>query len=210
MLSQATFGHEVERYPALPVDGPDTVQASFLCADVAGFTVMTERLGDRRTLSVMRELARCAREQAAACGGRVLDIRGDAFLIHFAESLPALYCALSLQRESQHPRQGAPCVGLRMAIHTGEVLCDGDGYFGRDLIVPYRALTQAGIGGIAVTASAAKGIPAHYLAGGHPLNGFAAKGLLHALDLIVLDPDAQLGRGGFIADGLANPMSQVL
>ncbi len=157
--------HETQR---LAWGAPDAerVEVTFLCADVVGFTEMTERLGDSEALRVMRRVAGMVRGQARRQQGEVLEIRGDAFLLAFASPRGAVRCAIRLTRALALDRNShaGEQVRLRLAVHTGSVVRDGGGYFGSNLILAYRLLSQVEVGRIAVTPSAIDRLPSRWRA----------------------------------------------
>lgn len=128
---------------------------ALLCADVVEFTALTERLGDRAALDLMRSAAASIRCAGEAHRGRLVELRGDSFQIAFGSVRDAFHCALAIHHElGSASREGGECVAVRIAMHSGPVLTDGEGYFGRNLIVAYRLLGQASAGEIAVSEEA--------------------------------------------------------
>jgi class 3 adenylate cyclase len=134
------------------------VEVALLCADVVGFARMTEHLGDRRSLAVMQRIARLIRSRITNHVGTELEVRGDLFLIAFASPLRAVACATSIQRglardAAAHPGES---VQVRISVHTGTVLREGEGYFGRNVIIPFRLLSRTEGQQIAVTSAVSK------------------------------------------------------
>lgn len=125
-------------------DSATTVERTFVCSDVVSFSGMIGRLGDRAALRLMRRIAQRIRGQVSAHAGTELELRGDCFLLAFPSPLLGLEGAVAIQRavEADAARSAGGGVELRTAIHTGTVLRDGDHYFGRDLILPFRLLEQ--------------------------------------------------------------------
>jgi class 3 adenylate cyclase len=163
---------------------------TLLCADVVGFTEMTERLGDARTLEVMRRVASTVRAQAGRCRGEVIEIRGDAFLLAFASPRNGVRCALRVTRAlALDPGpHGGEQVRVRMALHTGSVIRDGGGYFGRSLILAYRLLSRVGAGEVALTPNTAALLPERWrertITGGR----FRPKGFDRDVRYLLLSP----------------------
>jgi class 3 adenylate cyclase len=145
-------------------DDTEPVEVTLLCADVVGFTEMTERLGDCAALKVMRGVAGTIRDQASRHRGEVLEIRGDAFLLAFASPRLAVRCALRVMRALAVDRvsHAGEAVRLRIAVHTGTVVRDGESYFGRSLILAYRLLSQVAAGCIALTPNTAERLPGRW------------------------------------------------
>ncbi len=161
LISSLNF--ETKRLPWTS-DDAEPVEVTLLCADVVGFTEMTERLGDCAALKVMRLVAGTLRDLASRHRGEVLEIRGDAFLMAFSSPRQAVRCALRVMRALALDRgsHAGERVRLRMAVHTGTVVRDGEGYFGRSLILAYRLLSQVAAGCIAMTPSTADRLPGRW------------------------------------------------
>jgi class 3 adenylate cyclase len=169
--------------------GIERVDVAFLCADVVGFTEMTRRLGDDVALRVMRRVAGSVRREAAPLGGEVLEIRGDGFLLAFAAPQAALRCAFGLLRalELDRAAHAGESVRLRQAVHSGSAVRDASGYFGRDLILTYRLLSQAGVGRIAVTPQAACGLPGRWRERAVGTGRFQPKGFEDEIEFVEFD-----------------------
>jgi class 3 adenylate cyclase len=161
MQALAPIHFEARRLPWTDAD-PESVEVTLLCADVVGFTEMTERLGDPAALRVMRRVAGVVREHASRCRGELLEIRGDAFLLAFASPQDAVRCAIRVMHMVARDPGGGEGVRLRMAVHTGSAVRDGGGYFGRSLILAHRLLSHVGAGEIAMTRTAADRLPGRW------------------------------------------------
>jgi len=136
--------------------GSPLAQPTLLCADITGFTPMVERLGDLRSLDVMRRVTRIVRKKTRAQGGTQLELHGDCFLLSFDSPLAAIHCAVAIQRavtadRAAHPGEG---VQFRIAIHTGAVIRNRHGFFGRNVIVPFRLLERTAGGQILISSQA--------------------------------------------------------
>jgi class 3 adenylate cyclase len=171
----APIHFETERLPWGDADS-EAVEVTLLCADVVGFTEMTERMGDLAALRVMRRVAGLVRDQAGRYRGELLEIRGDAFLLAFASPRDALRYAIRVLRMLERDFRAEERVRLRVAMHTGDVVRDGAGYFGRSLILAHRLLSQVGPGGIALTPSAAERLPCRWRARAGGGGSFRPKG----------------------------------
>ena len=149
-----------ETFGVSPLNGStadmEHVEASFLCADVVRFTAMTQRLGDHTSLRLMRRVARLVQAEAASRQGRVVEVRGDSFLVALSCSELSVECALAIHTVLAHDAAHHPDGGVdvRMAIHTGHVIQMRDQYFGLNVILPYRMLPKVSAGQIAITDAA--------------------------------------------------------
>jgi adenylate cyclase len=90
----------------------------------------------------------------AAHGGRIIDMAGDSALVEFASVTAALECAVVIQRAMAERNAGLPDdrrMELRLGIHSGEIIVDGNSIFGDDVNVAARIQTLADPGGICVS-----------------------------------------------------------
>jgi class 3 adenylate cyclase len=127
---------------------------TLLLSDVVGFSEMTDRLGDREAYHVIQRHHGVVRTELAAHGGEEVELRGDGFYLAFARPVPALRCAIAIQRDFAldarlHPEQP---IRVRMGLHTGNVLHDPNVYFGKTVIESARIADQARGGEILVSA----------------------------------------------------------
>jgi class 3 adenylate cyclase len=112
--------------------------------DIVGFTAMTERLGDWSAREIVREHNTIVREAIRAHAGHELELMGDGFLLSFAGASPAIQCAIDIQRAlEQRNTNAVEPLAVRMGLHTGEVLMDDDGPFGKTVIVASRIASKA-------------------------------------------------------------------
>jgi len=124
---------------------PRTAHPTLLGADIVGFTGMVERLGDGRSLGVIRRIDGLVRKLAHAQSGSELELQGDCFLLAFPSARAGLRCAMALQRAVTvdalaHPTDG---VKLRIALHTGDMVRNRSRYFGLNVILVFRLLEAA-------------------------------------------------------------------
>ncbi len=168
---------EAERPDMRAHAAPDGTVA-ILFSDIEDSTVLTERLGDKRWLEVLREHNAIFREQVARHDGYEVKSQGDGFMLAFPDPCEALDCAIDVQRAfaererdgsgvmrggAEHARalpEGAtrltgeePPVYLRVRIglHTGEVIAEEGDFFGKNVILAARIAAQAAGGEILVS-----------------------------------------------------------
>ncbi|MDQ1445513.1 MAG: hypothetical protein QOI20_1977 [Acidimicrobiaceae bacterium] len=126
---------------------------TILFSDIEGFSVMTERLGDRKTQEIVRVHNAIVRGNVGACGGFEVKAQGDGFMIAFDSASKALRCAQAIQHElaaynRSHPEEP---VRVRMGLHTGEAIKDNEDFLGRTVIVASRIADEACGGEILVS-----------------------------------------------------------
>jgi class 3 adenylate cyclase len=130
-------------------DGTVTV----LFSDIERYTELNERLGDARTQTLLREHDRLVRDAVAAHGGTVVKSQGDGFMVVFSNAKDALVSACEMQRSIAGHDFGADAgeVRVRIGTHSGEVIREGDDFFGRTVILAARVAGVAGGGEILVS-----------------------------------------------------------
>jgi class 3 adenylate cyclase len=182
---------ESERHCAAPWTSGrgEPAEVAFLFSDVVGFTRMTERLGDFAAHRVMAGHRAVIAETARRNRGQTVEVRGDGFLLAFEATQNAMRCAVALQRELARAasRRPADAIRVRMGLHSGPAIAEGEGYFGRNVILAARIAGRAGPDEILVSARVrelARRSPEFALGEGRrvSLKGFAARQQVFALD----------------------------
>lgn len=123
---------------------------TFLFADIAGFTALTEAHGDEQAAGLAREFCRAVEELIPAGEGELVKSIGDAVMVRMNEPAAAVELGIRIcdQVLAQH---GAPTV--RVGMHRGPaVQRDGD-WFGSSVNVAARVAGLASGGEILITAS---------------------------------------------------------
>jgi class 3 adenylate cyclase len=144
--SIAVVASSVEaRRPDLSSAAASDGTVTLLFSDIADFTGMTERLGDREALRVVSDHNRVVRSTCEAHGGLEVELRGDGFLVAFSSALAGTRCAVALQHafadySARHPEQP---IRLRIGLHTGEAIKDEDKFFGKTVIQAFRVADLA-------------------------------------------------------------------
>jgi adenylate cyclase len=122
--------------------------AGILAADIVGYSA---KMGadDSDTLSRVRTLRTSVIEPLAAThGGRLFKTMGDGFLVEFPSAVQALRCAIAIQSVLNAQTEG---LRLRIGVHQGEVVAEGDDLFGDGVIVAARLEPLAENGGIVIS-----------------------------------------------------------
>jgi class 3 adenylate cyclase len=136
--------HPDLRKQAAP-DGTVTIMFS----DIEGSTAMADRLGDKRFMEVLREHNAIIREQIKSHGGFEVKSEGDGFMVAFQSAGKALECAAAIQTALATRNESAnEPVRVRMGLHAGEVIKEGEDFFGRNVIMAARVASQANGGEI--------------------------------------------------------------
>jgi len=115
--------------------------------DLAGFTALAERQGDKKAAALAGDLGRLVHERAVAHAGRAVKWLGDGAMFHFGEPAGAVAAALAMVEEA--PERGLP--PARVGVDAGPVvLRDGD-YFGRTVNLAARIADYARPGEVLVS-----------------------------------------------------------
>ena len=122
-------------------DGTVTV----MFTDIEGSTAMTERLGDEQAQNVLRIHNAIIREQVAAHDGFEVKSQGDGFMLAFSSARRALECAVAIQQTlvAHNAENSDEPIRVRIGLHTGEAIKEGEDFFGRSVILAARIASQA-------------------------------------------------------------------
>jgi adenylate cyclase len=126
------------------VHGPST----FLFADMAGYTALTEAHGDEQAADLAQAFGRTVAELVPAGAGEVVKTIGDAVMVRLDEPLDAVRLGLHIAQERMD-EHGTPTV--RVGMHRGEAIeRDGD-WFGSTVNVAARVTGLASGGEVLLT-----------------------------------------------------------
>jgi len=163
--------------PDRPPDPP-----AIVFADLAGYTRLTEELGDEGAARAALRLADLAADTARAHDGRLVKLLGDGVMIHFGRPADAVAAALDLVDAVAEAGLPAAHVG----IDAGRVIArDGD-YFGHTVNLAARISGRASAGevllsGDVVEAYSAAERPSAILV--EPVGPAALKGIAEPVEL---------------------------
>ncbi len=126
--------------PHAAPDGTVTIMFS----DIEGSTEMTERLGDKQWMEVLREHNAIVRKHVKSHGGFEVKSEGDGFMLAFQSARRALECAIDIQRALTERNEGAKePIRVRIGLHTGEAVKEGGDFFGKHVNLAARIAGQA-------------------------------------------------------------------
>ena len=127
---------------ATSADG--TVAIAF--SDMEGFTAMTQRLGDAAAHEVIKDHNQIVRRALKRHGGQEVELQGDGFLLAFPDTAQAVRCAIAIQQAcAEHSaKDGQEPIRVRIGLHRGTPIQEGDRFFGITVILAARIAGQAG------------------------------------------------------------------
>ena len=127
---------------------PGDAEATFLFADIAGFTALTEAHGDEHALQLVDEFARAVQAELPGVDGEHVKTVGDALMLRVPEPGDAVRLGLWITRKAMGGHQ-APSV--RVGCNHGSAVERGGDYFGATINVAARVSALAGGGEVLVT-----------------------------------------------------------
>ena len=129
--------------------------AAILAADVVGYSRLMEA-NEERTMGALRQHRREFFDPTVAKhGGRIFKVMGDGFLVEFGSVLNAARCAVEIQRGMPERNAGVPedrHIKFRIGINLGDIIVEGDDFYGDGVNMAARLEGLAGPGGIACSA----------------------------------------------------------
>jgi adenylate cyclase len=175
--------------------------ATFLFADIAGFTAITEAHGDEEALQLVDDFASAVRTELPRIGGEHVKTVGDALMLRVPEPAAAVQLALWVARSAMGGHQ-APSV--RVGGHFGDAVERGGDYFGTTINIAARVSALARGGEVLVTGKTAALAPdldgVLYESRGRqvlrniaaPVEIFAVIRVDESVDHLVVDPVCQM------------------
>jgi serine/threonine protein kinase/class 3 adenylate cyclase len=162
---------------------------TLMFSDIEGSTALNEQLGDARWMELLKAHNAVIDAQVKAHGGHTVKTMGDGYMVAFPSAAAGLRCAIAIQRALQEsrppvgaglapipgapPGPGAPpamveqqaatggrdSVRVRIGLHTGEAVRDGDDFYGRHVNFAARVAASA-VGGEVLVSSLVRGLVA--------------------------------------------------
>jgi class 3 adenylate cyclase len=144
MIDRVLSWVEEEQPDLAGATAPDGT-VTILFTDIENSTALNERLGDRRWLGVLRAHNSIVRHCIAEHGGYEVKSQGDGFMIAYPSARRGLECAVDMQRnlarlddaELDEPLR------VRIGLHTGEAIREGDDFYGRSVTLAARLGDEA-------------------------------------------------------------------
>ncbi|MBJ7458028.1 MAG: adenylate/guanylate cyclase domain-containing protein [Thermoleophilaceae bacterium] len=128
---------------ALEKKGRFSATAAVLFTDIVGSTELIDSLGETEAHEIRQRHFALLRQAVDSCRGQEVKSLGDGLMVIFGKPASAAECASTMQ---QLVADGADQIGLRVGVHAGELLRDGDDYFGSTVITARRLCDLADSG----------------------------------------------------------------
>ncbi|HEV2813032.1 MAG TPA: adenylate/guanylate cyclase domain-containing protein [Solirubrobacteraceae bacterium] len=129
---------------------------TFVFADIAGFTALTEAHGDEQAAALVADFCRAVRAELPASGGTQVKTIGDALMLSIPDPAAAILLGLRITHELMLGH-GAPAV--RVGMHHGTAVEQDGDYFGAAVNLAARVSAEAGGGEVLLTGETAGRAP---------------------------------------------------
>jgi class 3 adenylate cyclase len=122
----------------------DSALRAIMFTDIVGSTSMTERLGDVRSVEMVRAHDALVRRALRDQGGRVVKHTGDGIMASFEETLASVHCARSIQQAFEAFNLASKeKLRVRIGIDVGEPVADSNDLFGATVQLAARLCQSA-------------------------------------------------------------------
>ncbi len=122
--------------------------ATFLFADIAGFTALTEAHGDEAAIELVGAFCGAVDSQLREVTGERVKTIGDAVMLRIPEPAEAIRLALWITHDAMRDH-GSPAV--RVGLHHGQAIEQDGDYFGASVNLAARVSSAAAGGEVLVT-----------------------------------------------------------
>ena len=109
----------------------DSAVRAIMFTDIVGSTSMTERLGDARSVEMVRAHDALVRRALKETGGRVVKHTGDGIMASFEDAATSVQCARAIQQAfDAFNLASKEKLRVRIGIDVGEPIADSNDLFG--------------------------------------------------------------------------------
>ena len=161
----------------IQIDEPARRYVVAMFVDVVGSTALNEAMGDERWSAVRRTFRNLVDECVAEHGGWEANTSGDGVLARFDEPAAAADAAVAvLRRLDRQQRETGFAPSVRVGIHSGDAMAEGDDIIGNVVNLAARVTDAAEVDEILVTEHVADHLDGRHTTAGrglHTLKGVA-------------------------------------
>jgi class 3 adenylate cyclase len=151
-IAAVTQAVQIERPDLARRAAPDGT-VTILFSDIEGSTALNVELGDEGWMELLEEHNRLVRESIARHRGFEVKTEGDAFMVAFQSARDGLRCATDIQAALTQRNETADLpVRVRIGLHTGEPVRQGDDFYGTHVVLAARIAAQAAGGDVLASA----------------------------------------------------------
>jgi class 3 adenylate cyclase len=122
----------------------DSALRAIMFTDIVGSTSMTERLGDARSVEMVRAHDALVRRALKDTGGRVVKHTGDGIMASFEDAAISVQCARAIQQAFEAFNLASKeKLRVRIGIDVGEPVADSNDLFGATVQMAARLCQSA-------------------------------------------------------------------
>jgi adenylate cyclase len=136
----------------VPLDHTQAAAATFIFADIAGFTALTEAHGDEQAACLVADFSAAVDTKLALFGATQIKTIGDALMLRVADPQHAVLLGLTIAHDVL-TGHGAPSV--RVGMHHGPAIERNGDYIGATVNLAARISGTASGGEVLLTAETA-------------------------------------------------------
>lgn len=132
----------------------DSALRAIMFTDIVGSTSMTERLGDARSVEMVRAHDALVRRELKDKGGRMVKHTGDGIMASFDDTTDSVQCARAIQRAFEAFNLASrEKLQIRIGIDVGEPIADSNDLFGSTVQLAARLCQLADPDAIVVSSA---------------------------------------------------------
>ena len=164
---------------------------TILAADVAGYSRLMEAHEQSTYSALKTHLDELILPNVEAGNGRIVKLMGDGLLAEFDSVVSAVECSLALQRGMAERNADVPedaKIILRIGIHLGDVIVEGDDIFGDGVNVAARLEAMAEPGAVCISRQVLDQIETKINVARSDLGSCKVKNLTRPVHVYRLDP----------------------
>lgn len=131
---------------------PDGGFRTVVFSDIVGSTEMTQRLGDREAMKLLKAHDELSQREIAARSGRLIKNTGDGHMASFSTASAAILASVAIQKAMRTHNDRVPDrpIHLRIGMSAGEPVDEGEDLFGTTVQLASRICDSAEPGSIHV------------------------------------------------------------
>ena len=123
----------------------ETTTTTVLFTDAVGSVHLRQHHGETAAHKIMNDHNEIVRRQIGEHAGQEIKTTGDSFMVAFDSARKAIECAVGIQRSlhDYNRRNPSSPVKVRVGLHTGEAIREGNDLFGSSVDAAARIMAKA-------------------------------------------------------------------
>ncbi|MHA1547496.1 MAG: nickel-binding protein [Alphaproteobacteria bacterium] len=175
--------------PSQTPSGESDIDSAFravMFTDIVESTAMTARLGDTRSVEMVRTHDAMVRRALRDTGGHEVKHTGDGIMASFADVVAAVTCTCEIQRSfDRFNRESDEALNVRIGVDCGEPVHDNNDLFGATVQMAARLCQHAPVDAIVVSDAVSQELPRRFSL--NPLGTRSLKGFAEPVPLYQVD-----------------------